>query len=68
MARVTVRGTHTGKGGGVEPTGNALELTEVLFFRLADGRIRQAGSVANLLALSQAMGFTLTPPAAEGGR
>jgi predicted ester cyclase len=56
VTRVTGRGTHLGAWLGMEPTGKAVEITEVNIDRVVDGRIVEHGGVADLLGALLAMG------------
>lgn len=38
-ARFTVEGTHEGRFGGIEPTGNRISGTSMVFYRIEDGKI-----------------------------
>lgn len=38
-ARFTVEGTHKGRFGGIEPTGNRISGTSMVFYRIEDGKI-----------------------------
>lgn len=38
-ARFTVEGIHDGRLGGIEPTGNRVSLTSMVFYRVEDGKI-----------------------------
>lgn len=38
-ARFTVEGIHDGRVAGIEPTGNEISLTSMVFYRIEDGKI-----------------------------
>ena len=54
--RVTLRGTHTGKGLGVEPTGQKVAIQGIMILRLVDGHIREAWNSYDQLGLLRQIG------------
>ncbi len=54
--RITVRGTHTGELMGVPASGKRFEIEEVHIARIADGKIVERWSHADMLGLLQQIG------------
>ncbi len=61
VARVTGRGTHAGTLFGIPPTGRRVEMTGVVIYRLAGGKIVERWSQHDLFGLLQQLGAI--PPA-----
>ncbi len=55
--RCTVRGTHTGKGLGVEPTGRQVEFTGMAMARIQDGKIMEGWNNFDFLTFQQQLGL-----------
>ncbi len=56
VALVTRTGTFKGKLGDMEPTGNRVSITEVLFYRFADGKLVQTKGYYDRLSFFQQLG------------
>lgn len=54
--RLTFRGTHRGEFAGVEPTGNSVEIANVLFTRVEDGLIAERWLLPDAFGLLQQLG------------
>ena len=61
--RLTFRGTHEGEFMGVEPTGNTVEIPNMLFTRIDDGRIAERWLLPDTLGLLQQLGAVEPPEA-----
>lgn len=59
--RFTIRATHEGELMGVEPTGRALEFQNVVFNRMADGRIAERWVQPDLFGLLSQLGVVDDP-------
>lgn len=62
-ARFTVEGTHEGRFGGVEPTGNRISGTSMVFYRIQDGKIIERWLESDNLEMLQQLGATEIPAA-----
>ena len=54
--RVTLRGTHTGPGFGVPPTGRKVSIQGIIIVRVVDGRIREGWNCYDQLGLLRQIG------------
>jgi steroid delta-isomerase-like uncharacterized protein len=54
--RNTWRGTHRGVFNGIAPTGNQVEITDVVLWRIVDGRIRERRGTIDTLTLLRQLG------------
>ena len=54
--RVTWRGTHKGEFMGIAPTGNKIEMTNTLIFRIAVGKLAENWATIDELRLMQQLG------------
>lgn len=54
--RVTLRGSHTGQGFGVPPTGRRVSIQGIIIVRLVDGRIREGWNSYDQLGLLRQIG------------
>lgn len=59
--RLTFRGTHEGEFAGVDPTGNEVEIANMLFTRVEDGLIAERWLMADMLGLLVQLG-AVEPP------
>lgn len=59
--RLTFRGTHEGEFAGVGPTGESVEIANMLFTRVEDGSITERWLLADMLGLLQQLGV-VDPP------
>lgn len=59
--RLTFRGTHEGEFMGMEPTGNEVEIANMLFTRIKDGRIAERWLLADTFGLLHQLGV-VDPP------
>lgn len=61
--RVTLRGTHEGPFMGIEPTGRAFEVGNMVFTRIEDGRIAERWVHPDVLSMLQQLGVDRLPEA-----
>lgn len=54
--RVTLRGTHEREFRGIEPTGKSIEVQNMVFTRIEDGKIAERWLQPDMLALRQQLG------------
>jgi len=54
-------GTHQGEFAGIPPTGNRVEVSSILLWRLKDGKIIEEREEADMLGLMQQLGMELKP-------
>ena len=59
--RVTLRGTHEGPFRGIEPTGNSIEVRNMVFTRVEDGKIVERWLQLDTLGLMEQLG-AVEPP------
>lgn len=59
--RVTLRGVHEGEFFGVEPTGRAVEVSNVVFTRVEDGEIAERWVQPDMLGLLAQLGVVELP-------
>ena len=59
--RVTLRGTHTGHGLGVPPTGRRVSIQGIIIVRLTDGRITEGWNSYDQLGLLREIGVLPAP-------
>ena len=60
IVRFVGRGTHTGDlGMGIPPTGNKIEVSSIVIFRLANGKVVEERQDADMLGLMQQFGMEL---------
>jgi predicted ester cyclase len=57
VARWKCRGTHSGRWMGKEPTGKAMEVDEVFFFRFKDGLIDDMWGLEDTWTRQRQLGF-----------
>ena len=62
ITRYTVQGTHTREFLGIPPTGKRIDITEVVFFRFANGKIREIWAIGDELGLLRQLGVTELSP------
>ena len=62
VTRCTGRGTHRGEWRGLPASGRAVTNPEVHFHRVVGGKIVEGSGLADVLALVEQMGATLSPP------
>jgi len=55
-AHLTLRGTHEGLWGGLEPTGKRIEVEHMFFFRFDEGRIAEVWELLDRSALRSQLG------------
>lgn len=60
-ARFTFEGTHDGRFGGIEPTGKRVRETNMVFYRLEDGRIVERWHETDNLAMLTQLGAIELP-------
>lgn len=58
---VTIRGTHKGEIMGIEPTGNAIEISNMVFSRVEDGRVVERWRTTDDLRRFQQIGAIELP-------
>ena len=59
--RVTLRGTHDGEFMGVEPTGEGIEVANMVFTRIEDGKIAERWVLPDMLGMMQQVGAVDVP-------
>lgn len=59
--RLTFRGTHEGMFMGIEPTGNEVEIANMLFTRIRDGKIAERWLLPDTFGLVQQLGVVDLP-------
>ncbi len=62
MVRLRLRGTHSGKAMGVEPTGGNLDMRAVRIYRLDEGKMVEGWAMSDMIELYRATGHTVSPP------
>ena len=60
--RLRLFGTHSGEYRGAQPTGKKWSISELLIFRLDNGRIAEAWLSIDELHRLEQLGFTVIPP------
>jgi steroid delta-isomerase-like uncharacterized protein len=60
-ARVTVTGTHTGRGLGIEPTGRSFRVHGMVMARVRDGQFVEGWNHFDLLGLFGQLGVVVRP-------
>ncbi|MGH2538834.1 MAG: ester cyclase [Candidatus Promineifilaceae bacterium] len=65
VTRWTARGTHQGQFQGVPPTGRQMTMTEITIHRIANGRLAESWTRADILGMMQQLGLVLSPSAAS---
>ena len=61
IARIIARGTHQAEMQGIPATGNRVEISALLIFRLKDGKVVEEVEEADLLGFYQQLGMELKP-------
>lgn len=56
VVRMTVSGTHKGEYRGIPPTGKTAVVTEMLIYRISEGKIAEAWDLTDRLGLMQQLG------------
>jgi steroid delta-isomerase-like uncharacterized protein len=56
VTRNTWRGTHLGEFNGIPPTGNRIEITGIVIWRLEDGLIRERWATIDTLTMLRQLG------------
>lgn len=64
--RWTARGTHQGTFQGIPPTGKEIILTGTSIYRVAEGKLVEGWTTADLLGLLQQLGVAPAPASAQG--
>jgi steroid delta-isomerase-like uncharacterized protein len=59
--RWTVRGTHEGQFQGISPTGKQVTITGISIYRIANGKIVEGWTNADMLGLMQQLGAVQEP-------
>ncbi len=62
-ARFTVEGTHDGRFAGIEPSGNKISGSNMVFYRIEDGKIVERWLETDKLEMLEQLG-AIEPPAA----
>lgn len=62
-ARFTFEGTHEGRFGGIEPTGKQVAGTNMVFYRIEDGKIAERWLASDNLELLKQLGAAKMPAA-----
>ena len=61
VVRNTWRGTHLGEFNGIAPTGNPVEVTGIVIWRIVDGLIAERRACIDTLSLLQQLGVLPNP-------
>ena len=61
----TTHGSHNGEFMGIPPSGVGVEFSQVIIWRITDGKIAEAWEVVDMLGLMQQLGMELKPNEAE---
>jgi steroid delta-isomerase-like uncharacterized protein len=61
----TTHGSHNGEFMGIPPSGIDVEFSQVIIWRITDGKITEAWEVVDMLSLMQQLGMELKPKEAE---
>jgi len=61
MGRLTAHGTHKGEFMGIPPTNNAITVTAIEIYRIADGMIEEQWTVVDVLGMLQQLGVIPAP-------
>ncbi len=56
VVRMTTSGTHRGEFRGIPPTGKNVAITEMLIYRISEGKIAEGWSVSDMLGVMQQLG------------
>ena len=62
---MTAKGTHEADFLGIAPTGNPIDMSLILVFRIEDGKIVESREEADMLKMMEQMGMVLTPSGGE---
>lgn len=65
VLRFVVQGTHKAELEGIPPTGNKVEISALLIFRIKDGKVVEEVEEADLLGFYQQLGMELKPREAK---
>ena len=65
IARTIARGTHQAEMEGIPATGNKVEISALLIFRLKDGKVVEEVEEADILGFYQQLGMELKPKEAK---
>lgn len=65
IARIIARGTHQAEMEGIPATGNKVEISALLIFRLKDGKVVEEVEEADMLGFYQQLGLELKPKKEE---
>ena len=68
VTRFTFRGTHQGELMGLAPTGKRIDVTTIGIWRVAEGKIKEAWLVFDVLGMMQQIGAVAQPPPSEEAR
>jgi steroid delta-isomerase-like uncharacterized protein len=60
-----VTGTHQGEYQGIPPTGNKIEISNIVIMSFKDGKVVEVREEANILGMMQQLGMELKPKQAE---
>ena len=62
---LTAKGTHEGDFLGIAPTGNPIDVSLILVFRIEDGKIVESREEADMLKMMEQIGMVLRPSGGE---
>ena len=65
IGRIICRGTHEGEFQGIPPTGNKIEVSVIVIFRIEDGKIAEVRREVDMLGLMMQFGMELKPKEEE---
>lgn len=63
VIRFLAQGTHEGEYLGMPPTGNAMEASGIIIYRIADGKITESREDADIVGMMEDLGMELAPAA-----
>lgn len=64
VLRYALRGTHTGEFAGMPPTGRPVDVTSVIIYRFADGKVAETWWHQDTFSVLQQLGVIPTPEGA----
>lgn len=59
--RISIKGTNQGDLGSLAPTGKAVDIEEIILFRMEDGKVREQWGVPDMLAFYDQLGLIDVP-------
>ncbi len=65
IVRIIFKGTHKGEFQGIPPTGNKIEVSVIVIFRIEDGKVVELRREIDMLGLMMQFGMELKPKKTE---